>query len=414
MNAKPCRILTINSGSSSMKFALYEMAAGEQLAAVGAVERIGLQGGWLWLKNGAGTRLVDRHTDFKDHADAVKAMFSVAMQEQHLPAPDAVGHRLVHGGPEHRTPEIVTPGLLTVLRGLIPLAPLHLPGELRGIDAVNAHYPELKQVACFDTAFHRCMPELAQWYPLPRSLWHAGIRRYGFHGLSYEYILSASKEASQGRTIIAHLGNGASMAALLEGRPQDTTMGFSATGGLMMGTRSGDLDPGVLLYLLSEKGYNAAHLDRLLNHDAGLAGVSAISPDMKTLLDRRDREPHAAQALELFCYSARKYVGALAAVLGGLDNLIFTGGIGERAAPVRAMICQGLGHLGLQLDPRRNETHAEIISTPGSRAAIRVIATDEDLMIARHTLRLLFSDSAESGSPVRGGGANDFNGCADL
>jgi acetate kinase len=386
------RILTVNSGSSSMKFALYEMAARERPVAVGAVERIGLPGGWLWLKDAEGNRLADRHTDFKDHGDAVKAMFKIAMKEKDLPAPDAVGHRLVHGGPHHRAPEIVTSKLLAILRGLISLAPLHLPGELRGIDAVGAHYPDLKQVACFDTAFHRGMPEIAQWYPLPRNLWHEGVRRYGFHGLSYEYILNASREAAHGRTIIAHLGNGASMAALLDGRPKDTTMGFSATGGLMMGTRSGDIDPGVLLYLLYEKGYSASHLDQLLNQRSGLAGVSAVSSDMQTLLDQRDSDRHAGQAVEMFCYTARKFIGALTAVLGGLDHLIFTGGIGERAAPVRWMVCEGLEHIGIRLDPSRNDAHAEIVSTRDSRCTVRVIPTDEDLMIARHTKRLIFPD----------------------
>lgn len=386
------RILTVNSGSSSMKFALYEMAAKEREMAEGAVERIGLPGGRLWLKDAAGNRIVDRNADFKDHSDAVRAMFTMAIEEQALPAPDGVGHRLVHGGPHHRAPEIITPKLKTILRSLVSLAPLHLPGELQGIDAVSAHYPYLKQVACFDTAFHRRMPEIAQWYPLPRNLWHEGVRRYGFHGLSYEYILTASKDVGQGRTIIAHLGNGASMAALLDGQPKDTTMGFSATGGLMMGTRSGDLDPGVLLYLLYEKGYSASHLDRLINEHSGLAGISAVSPDMQTLLERRDGDPHAAQAVEMFCYSARKYIGALTSVLGGLDNLVFTGGIGERAAPVRWMIGNGLEYLGIHLDPRKNDTNAEIISSRDSRCIVRVIPTEEDLMIARHTRRLLFPE----------------------
>jgi len=384
------RILTLNSGSSSMKLALYDMGAGEELRTEGAVERIGLPGGWLWLRDGRGTRIVDRHADFADHDAAVKALFAAAFDEHGLPAPDGVGHRLVHGGPHHTAPERVTPELLLTLRGLIPLAPLHLPSELRGIDAVTRHYPGLGQVACFDTAFHRRIPELAQWLPLPRSLWNEGVRRYGFHGLSYEYLAGVLRENLRGRAIFAHLGNGASMAALLDGRPQDTTMGFSATGGLMMGTRSGDLDPGVLLYLLTEKGYAAAHLGNLLNHQSGLAGVSGLSSDMKTLLAKRAEEPHAAQAVELFCYLARKALGALAAALGGLDTLVFTGGIGERAAPVRWAICRPLEHLGIRLDAQRNEGHAAIISTDESRCTVRVIPTNEDLMIARHTRALLY------------------------
>ena len=382
-------ILCINSGSSSMKFAMYLLDATEKLIAAGAVERIGLSGGWLWLKDGQGNRLVDSHSDFPDHKEAVKAMFTTAIEEQHLPAPDGVGHRLVHGGPKHMAPELVTPGLMLTLRSLIPLAPLHLPSEIKGIDAVAEHYPGLSQVVCFDTAFHRRIPEVAQWLPIVRSLWHEGIHRYGFHGLSYEYIVSALGSDVKGRVIIAHLGSGASMAALKDGHPQDTTMGFSALGGLMMGTRCGDLDPGILLYLMDEKGYDARQLERLLNQRSGLIGVSGISSDMKTLLDQRTTEPHAREAIELFCYTARKYIGTLSAVLGGLDTLVFTGGVGERAAPVRWMICHGLDYLGIRLDPMNNDADAGILSTNNSPCIVRVIPTNEDLMIARHTRELL-------------------------
>ena len=382
-------ILCINSGSSSIKFALYHVQETEELIAEGAVERIGLSGGWLWLKDSRGKRLVDSHSDYSDHKAAVKEMFASAIEAQHLPAPDGVGHRVVHGGPRHMAPEMVTPELMLTLRGFIPLAPLHLPGEIRGIDAVAEHYPGLRQVVCFDTAFHRRIPEVAQWLPIVRSLRHEGIHRYGFHGLSYEYIVSALGRDTKGRVIIAHLGNGASMAALKDGEPQDTTMGFSALGGLMMGTRCGDLDPGVLLYLMDEKGYDARQLEKLLNERSGLIGVSGISSDMKTLLDQRATEPHADQAVALFCYTARKYIGALSAVLGGLDMLVFTGGIGERAAPVRWMICHGLEYLGIRLDPGNNDASAGIISADNSPCSVRVIPTNEDRMIARHTRALL-------------------------
>jgi acetate kinase len=388
----PHTILCINSGSSSIKFALYQIEETEKLLALGAVERIGLPGGWLWLKDSRGKRLVDDHGDYADHKEAVKAMFSTAIERQHLPVPDGVGHRLVHGGPDHMAPEMLTPELVLTLRSLIPLAPLHLPGEIKGIDAVTGHYPGIRQVACFDTAFHRRLPEVAQRLPIERTLWHAGIHRYGFHGLSYEYIVSTLAADRSGRVIIAHLGNGASMAALKDGRPQDTTMGFSALGGLMMGTRCGDLDPGVLLYLMDEKGYDSRQLEKLLDQRSGLVGVSGISSDMKTLLDQRAAEPHAAQAVELFCHTARKSVGALAAVLGGLDILVFTGGIGERAAPVRWMICRGLEHLGIHLDPGANDRHADTISTDQSPCKVRVIPTNEDLMIARHTRALLLKE----------------------
>lgn len=389
-------ILCINSGSSSIKFALYRVHGTEQLIAQGAVERIGLPGGWLWLKDRQGQRLVDSHADYASHKEAVKAMFSTAIEEQHLPVPDGVGHRLVHGGPKHMAPETLTPELMLTLRSLIPLAPLHLPGEIKGIDAVAQHYPGLSQAVCFDTAFHRRIPAVAQWLPIVRSLWHEGIHRYGFHGLSYEYIVSALGRDTKGRVIIAHLGNGASMAGLKDGTPQDTTMGFSALGGLMMGTRCGDLDPGILLYLMDEKGYDTRQLEKLLNQRSGLIGVSGISSDMKTLLDQRTTEPHAAQAIELFCYTARKSIGALAAVLGGLDTLVFTGGIGERAAPVRWMICRGLEYLGIRLDPESNDANTDFISTNQSSCCVRVIPTNEDLMIARHTRALLLKRQARS------------------
>jgi acetate kinase len=389
------KILTVNSGSSSMKFALYDMgAAREDPVAEGAVERLGLPGARLWLRDGNGSRLADKHVDIDNHRKAVKTMFSIAMHEHRLPAPDGVGHRLVHGGPKHKSSEVITPDLLTILRHLVPMAPLHLPSELNGIDAVSSHYPDLQQVACFDTAFHRCMPELAQRLPLPRALWHEGIRRYGFHGLSYEYVVSALGEKARGRTIIAHLGNGASMAAVLDGQSCDTTMGFTATGGLMMGTRCGDMDPGVLFYLMHEKGYHATDLKKLLNNRSGLSAVSAISSDMQTLLEQRVQEPHAEQAIQMFCYIARKFIGALTATLGGLDCLVFTAGIGERGAPIRWEICRGLDYLGIQLDRRKNDTHAEVISSDHSRCTVRVVATNEDLMIARHTRRVLFFQTA--------------------
>jgi acetate kinase len=382
-------ILCMNSGSSSLKFALYQLGNDEEaLLAKGAVERIGLQGGHLWVRDGGKEALADVHDDFPDHTAAVQATFA-ALEGLNLPQPAAVGHRLVHGGPDHTSPVKVDSRLLDTLRELAAFAPLHLPSEIQGIEAVAAHFPGLPQVACFDTSFHRRMPELAQRFPLPRDLWDEGVRRYGFHGLSYEYIVDALGETAQGHTIIAHLGNGASMVAVRNGQPLDTTMGFTPTGGFMMGTRTGDLDPGILLYLMNEKGYGASQIDHLVNHQAGLLGVSGISPDMKTLLEKRKSEPHANQAIEMFCYQLRKHIGALTAVLGGVDTLVFTGGIGERAAPVRWSVCQGLEHLGIQLDPKQNEIHADTITTPESSCTVRVIPTNEDLIIARHTHKLI-------------------------
>ena len=387
-------ILCFNSGSSSVKFALYRLEEVEEVRlAHGAVERIGLAGGHLWIRGTDNAALVDVHRDFPEHAAAAEGIF-VAAKDLGLPPPVAVGHRVVHGGPDHTAPERVDALLLAALRRLVAFAPLHLPSAIQGIEAVATHFPGLPQVACFDTAFHRRMPEVAQRFPLPHDLWHEGIRRYGFHGLSYEYIVATLGAAAQGRLVIAHLGNGASLAAVHHGQPLDTTMGFTPTGGVMMGTRSGDLDPGVLVHLMHAKGYDVRQIEHLVNHQAGLLGVSGISPDMKTLLEQREREPHAAQAIELFCYQLRKHIGALTAVLGGLDILVFTGGIGERAAPVRWEVCRGLAHLGVDLDPQRNAVHADVISAPGSACMVRVIPTNEDLMIVRHTRTLLVSTAA--------------------
>jgi len=305
--------------------------------------------------------------------------------------------RMLAGGIERRIRPVVllmaccAACLVLYLVGcFIPFAPLHMPAEILGIDAVSGQYPELGQVACFDTAFHRDIPEIARRLPMTRTLWHEGVFRYGFHGLSYEYIVAALGNDVRGRFIVAHLGNGASMAALRDGNSVDTTMGFTPTGGLMMGTRSGDLDPGILIYLMEEKGYDANQFNKLLNHRSGLLGVSGISSDMKTLLEKSASEPHAAQAIDMYCYHARKAIGALSAVLGGLDGLVFTGGIGERAAPVRAMICEGLGYLGIHVDREKNAQHDGIISPETSACTVRVIPTNEDMVIARHTRRLLF------------------------
>jgi acetate kinase len=384
-------ILCLNSGSSSLKFALYCLGDAEELRlARGAVERIGLSGGYLWMQGTDNDMLADVRRDFPDFAASAEGI-SAAAKDLGFPVPAAAGHRVVQGGPNHSVSERVDATLLAELRRLIPFAPLHLPSAIKGIEAVKSRFPGMPQVACFDTAFHRHMPEVAQRLPLSRDLWQEGVRRYGFHGLSYEYVVTALGAAARGRLVIAHLGNGASLAAVLNGQPLDTTMGFTPTGGVMMGTRSGDLDPGVLLHLMREKNYHSDQLDELVNHHAGLLGMSGISSDMRTLLELREREPLAAQAVELFCYQLRKHIGAMAAVLGGLDTLVFTGGIGEHAAPVRWEVCAGLTHLGITLDPQMNARHAEVISTPGGACTVRVIQTNEDLMIARHTRTLLVS-----------------------
>jgi acetate kinase len=379
-------ILCINSGSSSLKLALYRLADSEELLASGEIDRIGLPGGKIKVRDGSGATLREGPYQVSDHQRIIKAVFE-ALEELHLPQPVGVGHRIVHGGPHHASPEPVTPALIAALREVVPFAPLHLPSAIEAIEAVETNFPDLPQVACFDTAFHRTMPEIASRFPLHHELWDAGVRRYGFHGLSYEYIVSALGRQANGRVIIAHLGNGASIAAVRDGKSVDTTMGFTPTGGLMMGTRSGDLDPGLILYLLNAKHYDAAKLEQVVNQAAGLLGVSRITSDMRILGESRD--PRAALAREMFCHSVRKYVGAMAAVLDGVDTLVFTGGIGEHDAEVRSKVCGGLAYLGIQLDCDRNADHQDPISVANSRCAVRVIATNEDLVIARHTRAII-------------------------
>jgi acetate kinase len=279
------------------------------------------------------------------------------------------------------------------LRALVPIDPNHLPQAIAAIEAVGRAYPAVPQVVCFDTAFHGRMPRVAKLYALPRRLVEEGIIRYGFHGLSYEYVVDelrrVDRAAYEGRVVVAHLGNGASMAAVKEGVGVDTTMGFTPTGGLVMGTRSGDLDPSVPLFLLEERDLTPTEVSDLVNKRAGVLGVSGTSADMRDLLEREAYDGHAAEAVALFCYQAKKFLGALAAALGGLDALVFTGGIGEHAAPVRGRVCEGLGFLGIRLDPDRNAAHAPIISSDDAAVTVRVVPTDEDLMVARHTRRLI-------------------------
>jgi acetate kinase len=386
-------ILSFNSGSSSLKFAIHEFSAGaEKLLAEGAAEGVGSESGRIWIRTGAKRMLSDSTRGLAGFDQAFHALFD-EMDRLRIRRPDAVGHRIVHGGPHHFAPERVTTALLDELRKIIPFAPLHIPVEIQGVEIFESRFPDRPQVACFDTGFHRRMPEVARRFAIPGSFRREGIYRYGFHGLSYEYILETLGPEAPARIAIAHLGNGASIAAVREGAGIDTTMGFTPAGGFMMGTRTGDLDPGVILFLLNEKGYGGARLERLVNRESGMLGVSGISSDVKTLLEKRESNQDAALALDIFSYQVRKAIGAMAAALGGLDLLVFTAGIGERAAPIRFEICRGLEHLGIKLDPSRNDAHADPISTSDARCAVRVIPTNEDLMIARHTRRLVFGTS---------------------
>ena len=391
------KILILNSGSSSLKFALFEMDGRETLVVSGRLERIGLEQGSFQARDAEGRTLVESANEkLPDHVAAIRRLLDWLSQAGHSENLDAAAHRVVHGGPRHSRPQRITPELLDELRSLVPLASNHLPGALAAIDALRQAHPALAEIACFDTAFHRQMPELAQRYPLPRQYADQGVLRYGFHGLSYEYVLNELQRTpganAQGRLIVAHLGNGASMAAVDQGRGIETTMGFTPTGGLVMGTRSGDLDPGLMLYLLQQRGMSPEELHELVNRRSGLIGVSGVSSDMQDLLAREADNPEAALAVALFCYQARKFIGALAAALGGLDELIFTGGIGEHAAPVRARICEPLAFLGVEVDPARNAAAEPLISPPGGRVAVRVVKTNEELMMARHADGLLRSE----------------------
>jgi acetate kinase len=331
-----------------------------------------------------------------DHAvrdAALEKMLAWLGERGFLAGLAAVGHRLVQGGPDHKQPERITPQFLTEMERLVPLDPDHLPAAIRGIRFVGERFPELPQVACFDTAFHSTLPKVARMYALPRRLYEDGIARYGFHGLSYEYVMGELRTLdgalANGRVIIAHLGSGASMVAVKEGKSIETSMGFTPLEGLVMGTRSGDVDAGVVLYLLREKKMSAKQVDALLNKKSGLLGISETTPDVRKLVDEMGRDARAAEALDVFCHRAKKYIGAYAAVLGGLDLLVFTGGIGEHAAEVRRRICQGLEFLGIRLDESRNLANADVMSTADGRVKVRVVKTNEDLMIARHAVAVL-------------------------
>ena len=395
------RILTINTGSSSLRADCYQVGQGETLVFSAEAERIGLPGTRLRIADANGTSLNEQQDDRLDHTAAVEAVFAWLRDHGAQRELDAVGHRVVHGGNRYSEPQPITPTLVQSIEELVPIDPDHLPQALAAMRFVSQTYPALLQVACFDTAFHRHMPQVAQAYALPRHLTDAGLARlarYGFHGLSYEYIMeqlrTEAATAADGRVIIAHLGNGASMAAVREGKSVDTTMGFTPTGGLVMSTRSGDLDPGVLLHLLQEQQLTPAALGELVNKRSGLLGVSGSSGDMRDLVTRQSSDADAAAAVELFCYQARKFLGALCTTLGGLDTLVFTAGIGEHQAEIRRRICDGLQFLGIVLDPDRNQAHAPIISRELSGVFVRVMHTDENRMIARHAAQLIKEQGA--------------------
>ena len=386
-------ILTVNSGSSSLKFALFRAGGDLVRIVTGTFARIGGDYAELSATELASGVAHQRRLALPDHAACVPPLFEVLNQVRDSSPVAAIGHRVVHGGPHLREPQLVTGDVLAELRRLIPFAPVHEPAAVALLEAFGRHYPGVPQVACFDTAFHADLPNVASLLAIPRRYNARGVRRYGFHGISYSYLMQelerlAGAAAARGRVLLAHLGNGASMAAVRGGRCIDTTMAFTPAAGLVMGTRSGDLDPGVVAYLARADAMSPAQFDRLVNAESGLLGLSESSGDVRDLLAREASDARAAEALDVFCYQAKKWIGALSAALGGVDTLVFAGGIGEHAAPIRARICAGLEHLGLTLDPARNEAHAGVISAETSRVCVRVIPTDEELLIARATDQL--------------------------
>lgn len=387
-------ILTLNAGSSSLKFGVFEAEKEPVELVTGLIESIGASNAHMRVKSEAGEVLVDRDlegAEGADHAGALKA--ALAALETHVPGLDVVsiGHRVVHGGKDYSEPAEITPETIEVLETLVPLAPLHQPANLTGIRAALEAFPGKRQVACFDTAFHRRNTFENDAFALPRAYYDKGVRRYGFHGMSYEYIAGALKEISPelgaGRVIVAHLGNGASMCGIKDGASISSTMGFTALDGLPMGTRTGQLDPGVMLYLMQHEGLNATEISDLIYKQSGLKGLSGISNDMRTL--EASDDPAAKQAISYFCARVRRELGGLAAALGGLDALVFTGGIGENSDFVRAQVCSNMEWIGIELDADRNATRGEtLISTDESAVTVMVIPTNEELVIARAAAKL--------------------------
>ena len=386
-------ILTINAGSSSIKFELFDALGALGRRFRGQLDGIGTPHPRLQARDRAGQTVADRgyEPDRVTDMHAAQDLIGAWLDEHESGPPDAVGHRVVHGGAEFAAPALIDDGVLAKLEALVPLAPLHQPNNLAPIRSIRARRPGLPQVVCFDTAFHRGHAPVVDRFAIPRALYEQGVRRYGFHGLSYEYIAGLlpeiAPEIAQKRVVVAHLGNGASLCALMQGRSVDTTMGFTALDGLPMGTRPGALDPGVVLYLMAQQRMDAPTIERLLYHDCGLKALSGESGDMRDLL--ASGTPEARLAIDYFVHRIAQCTASLAATLAGLDGFVFTAGIGEHAGPIRAAVCKTLTWLGLGLDEAANAVNGPRISPAASRVAVYVVPTDEELMIARHTEEVL-------------------------
>jgi acetate kinase len=380
-------ILTLNGGSSSIKFALFENDETLKRIFSGTIKRIGSSDTTVEITDQTTGKTEKQAFSAPNIQTSIQSLTQLIKQRVSFNQIVAVGHRIVHGGIRFTEPQLVTPDMLDYLDTISPYDPEHLPSEITMIKALSEDNSQLRQVACFDTAFHKDMPHVAKMLPIPRRYFDQGVQRYGFHGLSYQFLMSELKrlspELAGGRVILAHLGNGASMAAVNEGKSIDTTMAFTPTAGLVMSTRSGDLDPGVVAYLARSEKMSADQFYQMAHSKSGLLGVSETSSDMQDLLEHEKDDPRAAEAIELFCYTAKKYIGAYFAALGGLDVLVFAGGIGENAAEIRQRICGGFDFIGIRLDDTRNKANAPIISADSSHSVVRVMKTDEEVQIAR-------------------------------
>ena len=401
MKASGAHILTVNGGSSSIKFALFKVDGSLEGVLHGSIAGVGGPKSNFSVKDSNQSDNIEKDVAVPDLQAAVDLLLDWIEKRIDRSELSAVGHRIVHGGPKYWEPQRVTPEMIKELRELSSFDPEHLPEEIMLAEAFQRRFPAVTQIACFDTAFHHDLPRVAKLLAIPRRYEAQGVRRYGFHGLSYSYLIQeleriGGAKAARGRVILAHLGSGASVAAVRDRKSIDTSMAFTPAAGLVMSTRSGDIDPGLIFYLARAEKMTAAQFDRMVNHESGLLGISEISSDMRELLAREATDVRAAEAVAIFCYQAKKWIGAYAAALGGIDTLVFAGGIGENTPLVRARICDGLGFLGLELEESRNAQNAALISSDTRRVAVRVIRTDEELMIARAVCRILGLDAPEA------------------
>src|SRR6266566_457350 len=387
-------ILAINSGSSSFRFALFKVGESLPQILIGKFDRIGFPDAKLSVTDFRVKKRDEGRIDVTNQVACVPLLVELLEKKTGLDSVSTIGHRVVHGGPRYRDAVRVDGAVLEELRRISPFAPNHLPDAIALMEVFAAKFPQVPQIACFDTAFHSTLPRVAKLLPIPRRYEAKGVQRYGFHGLSYSFLMQelervAGAKAANGRIILAHLGNGASLAAVREGKSMDTSMGFTPAAGLVMSTRSGDLDPGLVAFLGRSEQMTETQFDRMIHHESGLLGVSEISSDIRDLLAREAADIRAAEAVALFCYQAKKWVGAFAAALGGLDTLVFAGGIGENSPSIRARICEGLGFLGIELNETRNAANAPVISAQAGRVTVRIIRTDEELMIGKTVCRVL-------------------------